>query len=129
MKLVQIIFCFLLFIIFVNAQEKVAHMPKPVGGMESIINNVLYPKDAKKEGIEGKALVVAVVDENGDVQKVSIANEVNDLLGKAAMEAIKKTKFTPGKDENGNVVKTEITIPIKFKLDNCKKKKKEEKHS
>ena len=114
-------------VIFVNAQEKVTHMPKPVDGMKSIMENVLYPKAAKEEGIEGKVLVLAVIDKEGNVEKVSLVGEANELLAKAALNAIKKTKFTPGKDEDGNIVATEVTIPIKFKLDGNKKKKESKK--
>ena len=94
------------------AQDK---QPEPIGGIEEMIKNVVYPISAKEAGIQGKVLVKTIIDENGNVTETSILKSVNEDCDKAAMDAIKKTKFTPGTKDN-KPVKTEITIPIMFKL-------------
>ena len=107
-----------LFIFGLNAfaqEEKPDVLPQPVGGIEQILKNVVYPKEAKDAGIEGKVFIKAVVDEKGNIIKTEVVKRVNKDLDEAAIDAIKKTKFTPAlKDKKA--VKAEIVIPIMFRL-------------
>jgi len=110
------LFLFFLFGLDVFAQEdKVDVMPEPVGGIEQILKNVVYPKAAKDAGIGGKVIVKAVINEKGNVVETEVMKSVSEGCDKAAVDAIKKTKFTSGKKDD-KPVKTEITIPIMFKL-------------
>lgn len=96
-------------------EEKLDKFPEPIGGIEEMIKNVVYPVSAKEAGIEGKVLVKTIIDEQGNVKETSIIKSVNEDCDKAAMDAIKKTKFTPGIKDN-KPVKAEVVIPIMFKL-------------
>ena len=89
--------------------------PWPIGGMEAIIKNVVYPKDAKEAKIEGKVILFVTIDEKGNVENVKVEKGVDKLLDEAAEKAIRKTKFTPG-ELNGEKIKCSITIPVLFKL-------------
>lgn len=102
-------------ILFGQEEQKLDKWPAPIGGMESILKNVVYPEKAREEKLQGKVFVNALIDEDGNVEKVSIDKSANELLDKAAMEAIKKVKFTPG-ELNGKKVKAEVIIPVLFKL-------------
>ena len=107
-----------------NAQvkEKVDKFPAPLGGIESIAKKITYPAEAKKAGIQGMVLVKAVIDENGNVTFAEVEKGVDPELDKAALKAVKETKFTPGEIKNKKV-KTEISVPVKFKLNkDCDKK-------
>lgn len=111
-----LLFFFLFFSVSGFAQkEKLDKYPEPTGGIEAMIKNVVYPQTAKDQGIQGKVFVKATIDEKGNVLETSILKSVNDDCDKAAMDAIKKTKFTPGIKDN-KPVKAEITIPVMFKL-------------
>jgi len=116
----NIIYSLTLFLFFfvINGfahEEKLDKYPEPVGGIEELVKNLVYPASAKESGIEGKVLVKAIIDEKGNVTETSILKSVNDDCDKAAMDAIKETKFTPGIKDN-KPVKAEVTIPIMFKL-------------
>lgn len=112
----SLLFFFLFFSVSGFAQEeKLDKYPEPVGGIEVMIKNVVYPVSAKEAGIQGKVFVKAIIDEKGNVTETSILKSVNDDCDKAAMDAIKKTKFTPGIKDN-KPVKAEVTIPVMFKL-------------
>ena len=122
MKLKTILSFVLTIIIFTSisfAQDKVYEkpdkMPMPEGGIMSIMEKVVYPKSAKVNKIEGKVVVKAVVDESGNVIKTEVVESVNEDLDKAAVKAIKESKFIPG-EKDGKKVKVEIFIPVKFKL-------------
>lgn len=94
------------------AQDK---QPEPIGGIEELIKNVVYPISAKDAGVEGKVLVKAIIDEGGNVAETEVIKSVNTDCDKAAVDAIKKTKFTPA-TKDGKPVKTEVVIPVMFKL-------------
>ncbi|MDQ7817838.1 MAG: energy transducer TonB [Melioribacteraceae bacterium] len=102
---------------FIIAQDKkeLDKVPMPVGGMETILKNVVYPEDAKKNKIEGKVLVKVLIDEEGNVVEAKIEKGENKLLCSAAEKAVKATKFTPG-EKDGKKVKAEVIVPIFFKL-------------
>lgn len=114
------IYSLLLFFLFFGAsgfaqEEKLDKYPEPIGGIEAMIKNVVYPVSAKEAGVEGKVFVKVIIDEQGNVTETSIQKSVNEDCDKAAMDAIKKTKFTPGIKDN-KPVKAEVVIPVMFKL-------------
>lgn len=90
-------------------------MPEPIGGMYSIQSKIKYPEEAKRNGIEGKVFIQAFIDETGNVVEAKVIKGVGHGLDEAAMDAIKQTKFTPGK-QKGKPVKVQVSIPIVFKL-------------
>jgi TonB family protein len=90
-------------------------MPEPIGGMKSIQEKIIYPDSAKKNGIEGKALLTAFINEVGNVVSVKIIKGIGYGCDDAAMSAVHQTKFKPGK-VNGKPIKVQVTIPIVFKL-------------
>nr|HPN38001.1 energy transducer TonB [Melioribacteraceae bacterium] len=54
-------------------------------------------------------------NENGDVAKVELIKGIGAGCDEAAMDAVKQTKFKPGK-QRGKSVKVQVAIPILFKL-------------
>ncbi len=95
--------------------KAVEEPPKPVGGIEAIQKKIQYTELAKRIGIEGKVIVQAVIDENGDVTNVSIVKSLFPQLDKIALNAVKDTKFIPGK-QRGKPVKVQMSIQVAFKL-------------
>ncbi len=93
----------------------VEDMPEPIGGIAGIQSRIVYPEIAKRAGVQGRVYVRAFVDENGNVQKVELMKGIGAGCDEAAMEAVKKTKFKPGK-QRGKPVKVQVSIPILFKL-------------
>lgn len=93
----------------------VEELPRPIGGIKAIQEKLFYPELAKKIGIEGKVIVTAVVDENGNVIKTEVLKSVFPSLDEIACKAVSETKFSPGK-QRGKPVKVEIKIPVNFKL-------------
>jgi len=93
----------------------VDQQPEPIGGIMAIQKNIRYPEDAKKKKIQGTVFVKAFIDENGNVVKTEVIKGTNSSIDTAATNAIKITKFTPGK-QSGIPVKTQVAVPIAFKL-------------
>jgi periplasmic protein TonB len=93
----------------------VEEMPEPIGGIGAIQSKIVYPEIAKRAGVEGKVHVLAFVDETGNVTKVEILKGLGAGLDEVAMNAVKQTKFKPGK-QRGKPVKVQVSIPIVFRL-------------
>jgi periplasmic protein TonB len=93
----------------------VEEMPEPIGGIKAIQEKIVYPEIAKRAGVEGKVYVLAFVDETGAVTKAQVIKGIGAGCDEAALAAVQKTKFKPGK-QRGKPVKVQVSIPIVFKL-------------
>ena len=92
----------------------VEEMPELIGGIGGLQSKIVYPEIAKRVGIEGKVIVQAIVDESGNVISVNTLKGIGSGCDEVAMDAVRNSKFKPGK-QRGKTVKTQITIPIVFK--------------
>lgn len=90
--------------------------PVPVDGYRVIQKNIVYPQRAQKAGIQGTVVISAYVDTRGYVTDTIVLKGIPDSgLDEAAMEAVRKTKFTPAK-QKGVAVGIWISIPVNFRL-------------
>ncbi len=92
----------------------VEEMPELIGGLAQLQSRIKYPDIAKRVGVEGKVLIQALVDEKGDVVSVKTLKGIGAGCDEEAMNAVKDSKFVPGK-QRGKNVKVQVTIPIVFK--------------
>lgn len=92
--------------------------PGGVAAMFSFIKeNLVYPKEAVKNKMEGKTFIQFVVRKDGTVTDVIILKGFDDLCDQAAKEVVMKMpKWKPG-IQNGAPVNAKFLIPIFFKLD------------
>lgn len=100
------------------------YMPEFPGGQQALIDylqkNLVYPEDAKEQGIEGKVYVSFVVFEDGSIQQVTILRGIkgNNSCEKEVLRLIKRMpNWIPGKDNVGNELKARVKIPVVFNLD------------
>ena len=98
-------------VIFIAVEE----MPKPIGGMESIVNKLYYPELARRVGITGRVVIAAVINKEGNVVNAHVLQSLFPSLDEVALNAVKETKFIPGK-QRGKPVNVQMTIPIQFRL-------------
>lgn len=93
----------------------VEEMPEPIGGIKAIQEKIVYPEIAKRAGVEGKVYILAFVDVSGNVTKASVLKGIGAGCDEAALSAVEKTKFKPGK-QRGKAVNVQVSIPVVFKL-------------
>jgi len=93
----------------------VEEMPEPIGGIKAIQEKINYPEIAKRAGVEGKVYILAFVDKSGNVTKANILKGIGAGCDEAALNAVLKTKFKPGK-QRGKPVNVQVSIPVIFKL-------------
>jgi TonB family protein len=89
----------------------VEEMPEPLGGIESINSKVVRPIQAKQKGVNGTVFVQAFVDELGAVRKVMLTKGIGHGCDEAAMNAVSRSRFKPGK-QSGRAVKVQVQIPV-----------------
>lgn len=98
--------------IFIEIPEE---LPSPVGGLKTLKEKVHYTEIARKAGIEGTVYIQAKIDKNGDVVEAAVLKSLGGGLDEEALNAVKSTKFIPGK-QRGKAVNVRMVIPIKFVL-------------
>jgi len=89
--------------------------PEPVGGFESIKKKLIYPEQAKENGIQGIVEVEVVVDEFGEVQRADVIKGIGYGCDESAQIAVYYTKFKPGL-QKGKPVKVQFVVPVEFKI-------------
>lgn len=100
----------------------VDNMPEFPGGMKAlkdfIDNNIKYPAEARKKGIQGRVAVQFIVDEGGCIIEPNIVRSVEPSLDEEALRIIKMLpKWKPGTLQE-KAVKVIYTVLVTFKLDN-----------
>ena len=94
--------------------------PEFPGGKSALTNflmqNIKYPEDAKKNGIQGKVYISFVINKQGQVTDVAVDRSVHTLLDAEALRVVSAfPNWTPG-EANGKAVNVEFKIPINFKF-------------
>jgi len=95
-------------------------MPEFVGGeielSKFLSKNILYPKLAKENNIEGRVIVRFVVEKDGSISNTDILRKLGFGCDEEVIRLIKTMpKWVPGK-QNGKPVRVYYTLPIVFKL-------------
>jgi protein TonB len=72
-------------------------MPELVGGIAAIQEKVYYTEIGKKAEIEGKVIIEAVVDKQGNIIDAFVKKGIGGGLDEVALDAVKNTKFHPDK--------------------------------
>ena len=77
-----------------------------------------YPLIARKKGWEGRVIIQAEIDSEGNVSEIKVLESSGfKVLDDASLETLKKWKFTPAKLGNTFVDDT-VNIPVKFLITN-----------
>jgi TonB family protein len=93
---------------FIDVSEE----PRELIPLESLIQ---YPEEAKKNGIEGKVQLQALVGRDGSVEKVEILKSSDSIFNKEAIRVLKSARFEPGR-YNGTPLKLWITRTLVFAI-------------
>ena len=97
--------------IFVVVEE----MPELIGGVASLQSAVRYPEVARLAGLEGVVVVQLVINEDGTPSNPIILRSAGEILNDAAVEALLKQRFKPGR-QRGKPVRVQMAFPVTFRL-------------
>ena len=103
-----------------NIYNAVEQMPEFPGGMPAMMEflqtNIKYPKDAIKQNVGGRVMVMFVVETDGSLSNVRVARKVFPSLDAEAVRVVKAMpKWKPGK-EKGRAVRVNFTMPVVFSI-------------
>ena len=98
----------------------VPEMPEYPGGAAALLSSfreaLVYPEDAKAEGIQGRVLVQFIVEEDGSITNPVIIKSVFPSLDAEALRFVSKMpKWKPGKIDD-KPCRTKYIVPLNFRL-------------
>ena len=101
--------------------DVVEEMPQYPGGAQALLEflnqNVQYPEEAEKAGIQGRVIATFVVEKDGSVSNARVVKSVDPLFDAEALRVINAMpKWKPGK-QNGELVRVKYTVPLSFRFD------------
>lgn len=99
--------------------EEASSAATKIGTMPSVIKTVAptYPAEASRAGQEGVVILIATLDETGQLRNLSIDSSSGyPLLDQAAIETARQWQYVPAKDSSGTNIASQVGIPISFIL-------------
>lgn len=103
-------------------QNDTERMPQYPGGeaemLKFIAQNIIYPRDARAENIQGKVLVRFIINKEGEARNFRVVKSIYPSLDLEAVRVLGLLNdFTPGY-RDGKPIDVEYIVPIKFVLRN-----------
>lgn len=103
-----------------KAFDVVEQMPQFPGGtaalMKFLSENVRYPEEAHKAGIQGRVIATFIVKRDGSISDAKVVKSVSPELDAEALRVLyAMPNWTPG-HQNGEPVNVKYTVPISFRL-------------
>ena len=100
--------------------DVVERMPPYPGGpsalMQYLADNIKYPAEAEKKGIQGRVIVTFVIERDGSVSNAKVVTSAEEHLDNEALRLVRTmSKWTPGK-QNSDAVRVKYTVPVTFRL-------------
>lgn len=101
--------------------QKLFEQPEFQGGLKGLstflANNLHYPRNASRQGIQGKVFISFVVNTDGSIANIKVFRNVHPELDAEAYRVVKATsrKWKPG-IMRGKPVRVKFNLPINFAL-------------
>lgn len=89
--------------------------PQPPSNMDALLVKY-YPERARSQGIEGQAALRVRIDAEGKVTDMRLIRETYTEFGKACMEHLRNTRWTPALGQSGKPEAFEITYTCRFEI-------------
>lgn len=101
--------------------DVVEEQPRYPGGTNALMtylrDNIKYPAEAAKAGIQGKVIVQFVIGKDGTVRDVKPIRNISPELDAEAVRVVAAMpKWVPGY-QNGEAVNVRYTLPVNFRMD------------
>ena len=81
-----------------------------------LASTIVYPKEARENGIQGTVYTSFVVHTDGSIQEVCVLKSPHESLSKESARVIQNIpRWMPG-TQNGKPIRVRYRIPIKFTI-------------
>lgn len=108
------------------SKENIYIQAEPLNGYANLYtyfsNNLVYPKEAIKDSIQGLITLSFVIDIDGRAKKIEIKQSLGELFDKEAIRLVANMPLWKPAMLNGNVVSSQISLPITFQIQKSKSK-------
>lgn len=85
--------------------------------LEYVYGNLVYPVEARREGVSGTVVISFVIDESGNMLDLKVSRSLHPLLDAAAMALMREMQeqvtWIPGQ-QRGNPIDVQFNLPIRF---------------
>jgi TonB family protein len=75
-----------------------------------------YTDKARKNKLEGKVVVAAIIDRSGKAEKILEVRGLSDGLTEQAIAVVRRWRFKPAQDSRGNAVTVMVPLDVSFRL-------------
>lgn len=93
---------------------------EPVDGYEALYayfsNELIYPKEAVKDSIEGVLIVKFLINKEGKPEKVETSGSLGVLFDKEALRLIEHMPLWKPATINGKPITSKLSIPLTFRI-------------
>jgi len=97
-------------------------VPEFVGGIDAfqifLTRNIRYPAEARKNGTQGKVVISFVVEKDGTLTDIKVAQRVGDGCDEEAVRVVRLSPPWKLAMQNGKPVRSAYSFPITFSLSN-----------
>jgi TonB family protein len=90
-------------------------LPRPPTNLDALLTKY-YPERARSQGIEGQAVLRVRIKPDGRVAEMRLLKESYAEFGKACMEHLRTTRWSPAQDRFGRTVAFDITYTCRFEV-------------
>lgn len=83
--------------------------------VDQVLRQLVYPRQPKRQKIEGVVYLELFIDKEGVIQKIEVLKDPGYGFAEAALKAFQGVRCTPA-EANGVPVAVRYRYPIRFKL-------------
>ena len=89
--------------------------PQLIGGIRTLVDEEMeYPQEAKRKGINGEVLIGLIVQPDGSTSHIQVVQSVHPLLDREAQRVARQAQFEPGR-KFGAAVPVKAVLPFAFR--------------
>ena len=102
--------------IFLVVEERASFKGGTTAWAEHVKENFVYPKQARRMGIEGRVFLSFIVNKQGQVSDIQIAKGIGAGCDKAAVKLLEASPNWLAGKQRGREVNSRMSVAITFKL-------------
>jgi TonB family protein len=105
--------------------EAIYVQSEPVNGYPELYayfdRELIYPKEAVKDSIQGVVTVIFSINTNGLAEKIQIENSLGNAFDREVYRVMEKMPAWKPATYNGKPVRSKVSLPLTFQLQKIKK--------
>lgn len=84
--------------------------------LNELQKDIVYPQVARDNHVEGRVTLSVKVSELGEPLEIVIRQSTDPIFNESSIEAVKRLRFTPARQEDGKAISMWVTFNVNYKL-------------